>query len=394
MKQVLFAVVLFFTFQNLIAQPEVRKLAEYELKGDVSSVVSKDYSGKMSFGELVTDKLIETTTHKFDQKGNLIEFELINSDKHEKNSYKYNANDKLIQISSLDGSNSSYEYSNNRLIKIDTYNKNNKLERRVKRTYNSPSSFVDITYNGDGSERGRSTYKNNLLVKEVVYNNTTNYIYNANKKLIEKRYSGVKVDMGDVLSAFMMANALGDVSGINDMQGKKVNSTTRLFYNEKGFIRQEIVTGTNTRGKTATSKYKYDSKGNWILKITTLKENNKDYYLITERNINYYSSNESSTNNLIRHEKAEFPGGEKAMTEFINENLIYPKSCQEMGIQGRVTVSFIVSKEDGSLKDIKVERGVDSDMDKEAIRIVSSMPKWIPAIEDDKQTISIRFRLQ
>ena len=82
------------------------------------------------------------------------------------------------------------------------------------------------------------------------------------------------------------------------------------------------------------------------------------------------------------------------MTEFINENLIYPKSCQEMGIQGRVTVSFIVSKEDGSLKDIKVERGVDSDMDKEAIRIVSSMPKWIPAIEDDKQTISIRFRLQ
>ena len=93
MKQVLFAVVLFFTFQNLIAQPEVRKLADYELKGDVSSVVSKDYSGKMSFGELVTDKLIETTTHKFDQKGNLIEFELINSDKHEKNSYKYNAND-------------------------------------------------------------------------------------------------------------------------------------------------------------------------------------------------------------------------------------------------------------------------------------------------------------
>ncbi len=79
----------------------------------------------------------------------------------------------------------------------------------------------------------------------------------------------------------------------------------------------------------------------------------------------------------IVEEMPEFPGGKKALHKFIAESVEYPVVAQDNGIQGRVYVSFVVS-DNGEVTDVKLAKGVDSSLDKEAIRVISSMPKWKP----------------
>ncbi|MFQ9996704.1 MAG: TonB family protein, partial [Hoylesella buccalis] len=72
-----------------------------------------------------------------------------------------------------------------------------------------------------------------------------------------------------------------------------------------------------------------------------------------------------------------FPGGPSALMKYLSENVKYPVVAQENGVQGRVVVSFVVEK-DGHITDVKVVRSVDPTLDKEAARVVKSMPSWIP----------------
>lgn len=78
-------------------------------------------------------------------------------------------------------------------------------------------------------------------------------------------------------------------------------------------------------------------------------------------------------------EPAEFPGGIAAMKKFLAENLVYPESAREKGIEGKAYLKFVVGT-DGKLTDIKVVRGVVDcpECDAEAIRVVKLMPNWIP----------------
>lgn len=89
--------------------------------------------------------------------------------------------------------------------------------------------------------------------------------------------------------------------------------------------------------------------------------------------------------------EAEFPGGPKAMLKYFQENLIYPDDAKEMQIQGRVFVSAVVEK-DGTLSNVELVRGVYSSLDKEAVRVVKGMPKWIPG-EIDGKTVRSRVYL-
>ncbi|HON01529.1 MAG TPA: energy transducer TonB [Paludibacteraceae bacterium] len=94
----------------------------------------------------------------------------------------------------------------------------------------------------------------------------------------------------------------------------------------------------------------------------------------------------------------QFPGGEQALFKFLNENIKYPVIAQENGIQGRVICQFVVNT-DGSIVDIQVVRGVDPSLDKEAVRVIQSMPKWIPGKQRGKPvrvrfTLPINFKLQ
>ena len=95
----------------------------------------------------------------------------------------------------------------------------------------------------------------------------------------------------------------------------------------------------------------------------------------------------------------EFPnGGMAGLMQYLNKNIKYPTIAQENGTQGRVTVQFVVNA-DGSIVDARVIRGVDPYLDKEALRVINSMPKWKPGMQRGKAvrvkyTVPVMFRLQ
>ena len=94
----------------------------------------------------------------------------------------------------------------------------------------------------------------------------------------------------------------------------------------------------------------------------------------------------------------DFPGGQKELLSFLSRNIKYPTKAIENKIQGRVIVQFVVNK-DGSISGAKVVRSVDPDLDKEALRVINSMPQWKPGMNKGeivsvKYTIPVMFRLQ
>lgn len=83
-------------------------------------------------------------------------------------------------------------------------------------------------------------------------------------------------------------------------------------------------------------------------------------------------------------EKPSFNGGDaNEFSKWVNSRLVYPEIAKDNGVQGRVTLQFTVNA-DGSVSNVKVLRGVDSSLDKEAVRVVSSSPKWKPGKQRDR----------
>ena len=93
-----------------------------------------------------------------------------------------------------------------------------------------------------------------------------------------------------------------------------------------------------------------------------------------------------------------FPGGQGALMSYLNSHTKYPVVAQENGVQGRVTVSFVVER-DGSITDVHVVRSVDPSLDREAARVISSMPNWQPGKQNGsavrvKFNVPVQFKLQ
>lgn len=84
-----------------------------------------------------------------------------------------------------------------------------------------------------------------------------------------------------------------------------------------------------------------------------------------------------------------YPGGMAALMEYFKENMRYPASAKERGLQGRVTVQFVVDK-DGSIKEPKVIRSIDQELDEEALRLVKSMSKWEPGRQNG-EPVAVKF---
>ena len=106
----------------------------------------------------------------------------------------------------------------------------------------------------------------------------------------------------------------------------------------------------------------------------------------------------SQTIFTVVEEMPDFPGGQAELLKFIAKSIKYPVIAQENGIQGRVICAFVVNK-DGSVVDAEVLRGVDPSLDKEALRVIGTMPKWKPGKQRGKPvrvkyTVPITFRLQ
>ncbi|MDE6271540.1 MAG: energy transducer TonB [Muribaculaceae bacterium] len=95
---------------------------------------------------------------------------------------------------------------------------------------------------------------------------------------------------------------------------------------------------------------------------------------------------------------AEFPGGQAAMMKWLSNNIRYPEAAQQNGISGRVVVKFIVER-DGSVSSPSIVKGVDRELDQEALRVVKRMPKWQPGKNNGQPVRSyfnlpVTFRLQ
>ena len=100
---------------------------------------------------------------------------------------------------------------------------------------------------------------------------------------------------------------------------------------------------------------------------------------------------------VVVEQQPEFPGGMSALMKFLSDNIKYPVIAQENGIQGRVITNFVVER-DGSITDVNVVRGQDPSLDKEAVRVIKTMPRWKPGQQRGKPvrvrfTLPVQFRL-
>lgn len=125
-----------------------------------------------------------------------------------------------------------------------------------------------------------------------------------------------------------------------------------------------------------------------------------DHVYRAEENVIVEEKTESSDDMIhtIVEQMPSFPGGDNALKAYLSNNLRYPPKAEENGIHGRVTCQFVIER-DGSITDARVVRGVDPDLDREALRVIKSMPKFYPGHQNGKAvrvryTMPIIFNLQ
>lgn len=145
----------------------------------------------------------------------------------------------------------------------------------------------------------------------------------------------------------------------------------------------------NPRMEITKERTSNDRKG------TTSKKSKKGNTTLIQSAVDTDSIENSKIFGVVE-EMPSFPGGMAALMKYIKDNLRYPEICREGAAMGRVNVVFIVN-EDGSLSDVKVIRSIIPELDKEAIRVVKSMPKWNPAKQNGKAVkmkyvVSVNFR--
>jgi len=138
--------------------------------------------------------------------------------------------------------------------------------------------------------------------------------------------------------------------------------------------------------------------GEWLSYYPSGKRKSKRIYAKGEiqESLNYDEAS-GETIYFIIDQMPEFVGGEEALRKFIAMNVKYPVKAQKNGVQGRVYISFVVDKQ-GKVKNCSVARGVNKDLNKEAMRVVGSLPKWKPGIHKGKKvnvsyTVPINFVL-
>lgn len=402
------------SFVFTYAQSKVITLSQKEVSGDVYYFIERVYKARMAFGELEKGDLIGTSYFRFDLKGNLLYYEDKDEDgKKENIQYVINNQENLEQIIHSNGEKTIFTYNNNRLVQFDKYDKDGKLLSRTKRKYNTANDFVDIEYNGNGEEERQFVYKNGLHVLTKSGQNTTRFSYNAQGKETASIYNGKQADYdGNFLTFYLELIT----EGKPDVKTKDVTTTTNTYYNSAGLMSEQIKTKNGKQTEKYDFRYKYDSKGNWIECVASCNAPEIDEIIvISEREIKYYSECDDEPNyttltdienakeeikytTSLPDREATYPGGTDALNRYLAENVKYPIVCAENGVQGEVAVSFIVDR-DGSVIEAEVVKKVDLLLDREAVRVISNMPKWNPGIKDgefvrSQHTVSVKFALQ
>lgn len=120
------------------------------------------------------------------------------------------------------------------------------------------------------------------------------------------------------------------------------------------------------------------------------------FYCLLIANINIFAQQEGIY--VVVEQMPEFPGGVLKMNEYLSNSIVYPEYAVDNNIEGKVVLEFVVDI-DGTITDIQIKRGVHESLDNEALRVVKSMPKWIPGKNYGKSvkvkyTLPINFNLE
>ena len=159
----------------------------------------------------------------------------------------------------------------------------------------------------------------------------------------------------------------------------------RMVLNSDG---QEFVLVRDVSKMTAAQKAQLEKETAQIVKERA--------QLVKEMEAQTATDNEEKVYNVVKV-MPSFPDGQAGLMQWLRNNMNYPTTAAENGIQGRVIVQFVVEK-DGSITNVKVAKPVDPSLDMEAVRLVSTMPKWIPGKEDGSPvrvwyTVPVSFKL-
>ena len=164
-----------------------------------------------------------------------------------------------------------------------------------------------------------------------------------------------------------------------------------------------IVLELNEEGKRVLDKLQFENSktGNLVSTntIVTGKNSNDEsiVYVIVEKGTDNERASRFDKAYTIVDEIPEYVGGFDSLRTHIQRTLKYPANARQKGIEGRVFVSFVVTKE-GDVVNPAIAKGVDTELDKEALEVVSSFPKWVPGRQngeavDVKFVIPISFKL-
>ena len=300
-----------------------------------------------------------------------------------------------------------YQYTDSNYCRVYTYDANKRIKRqtakiifdtngrKIKELFYEDSilnSTESIVYDSLG-RKVRSVMIENIGVRQFEESSyrvesSYTYQYDTNGRLISVRHKGV-LNYDDYIT--YMPN--GDYKVTRKYDAASVKTETSSYtYNSSGQL-EKIVN--QKREQTLLSEYDY--YGNWCMKKHEIC--NKTIELTTKREIDYYSPKETDSIYLSAEQQPEFPGGQKAMFQYIADHVICPISARENGFQGRAYCQFIVNKS-GDLSDVNiVKTSGNKDLDKEAVRVILSMPKWTPGhnageIVRVKYTIPVSYKIE
>ena len=186
-----------------------------------------------------------------------------------------------------------------------------------------------------------------------------------------------------------------DVAWENDLVAFRTYGPALQATGERAFG-YDIWTKYNTTEPVVEARYAGELNPETKAKIAELKKTDPKAASELYRSVSYHVDH---GNGLDCYKVGPtLGGGTAALMKYLGTNIKYPTISQEMGSAGRVIVQFVVDK-DGSISNPEVVRGVDAYLDKEAIRVISSMPKWRPGVQNGKKvrvkyTVPVVFRLQ
>lgn len=406
---------------------ETNNRKDHELRGSVSAVVVKDIEFSIKFGEVVPTGKSNDTIYYFLKNGNVYA-EVFAPDEYKR--FGYDEHNNLTEEMCVSvGTGKEYRKGKN------LYHLNDTADHKFyKYVYDSGGRLKEVKYFdfkrwlGDMEQYYRIVYSYDSFGKKIVYRNEFSIdkeeIYNGSVRKIKDRcgFNSTRITTETL-------NAKGRPTKREISIDNEHLETITISYNEYGDEEKILHQWSGGSRSVETTQYVYDQNGNWHKRLHFVGDKLRTW---TEREITYAVSDEDYSKKLeevkmieakgqkisdmVKHEQdsiqalqkaweedvakggpfasdvdenAQFPGGDEACFRWLSEHIHMPTEVMENGEHARVIVEYVVEC-DGSISFVRIKKGVSEAIDKEALRLVKSMPKWKPAMKDG-QPVRARF---